>query len=277
MKYSLLIISLLVSLVSFTQPNCQVYKYNGDTLKYKACITAEKRFNHYQFSRFYQEALDEALAIDSTFAFAYRAKSTAYLKSGDFITWMALMNKAVMYDSIGQLDYRGWCRYQFFRDYEGAIRDIELLDELVDYDIGYSINGDYHLNVAKGLCYKALGQKDKAIQIIESHLKTITDFPGIYDYLHLGVLYFETGNYKKAIECLKKQQKENDLADNRYYIAKTFKAMNQASAYQASAYQENIIKSLEMYENGIKMFDPYVEPMDKVFLQDIKFEIESIY
>ncbi|WP_321538873.1 tetratricopeptide repeat protein [Flavobacterium piscinae] len=83
----------------------------------------------YQFSKEYQSILNESLKIDSTFDYAYWAKSIAYLKSGDFITWKKLIDKAVDLNPVEYLGYRGWCRYQFFRDYEGAINDIEALEK----------------------------------------------------------------------------------------------------------------------------------------------------
>lgn len=247
------------------QPNCEAYKYFGDELKYKACKAAEKRAGYYQFSRKYQEALDQAIAIDSTFAFAYRAKSTAYLKSGDFLQWKYLMDKAVQFDPTAQLDYRGWCRYQFFRDYQGAIDDIELLDSLVEYDIGHSVNGDYHLHLARALCYKALGERELAIDIVQGLLQDSSYFVGIYDYLHLGVLYLETEQYDKALAALERQEEENDLAENRYYKALVLKAMEKAEDYKSQ-----LLLAKKMYMEGKKMFDPYVEQMDKIYLSTIE-------
>jgi tetratricopeptide (TPR) repeat protein len=261
---------LLFSCGLFAQPNCEAYKYQGDELKYRACKVAEKRAGHYQFSRAYQEALDEALAIDSTFAYAYRVKSTAYLKSGDFITWKKLIDQAVKYDPEGELFYRASCRYQFFRDYRGAIADVDLLDSLVDYDIGYSQNGDYHLNIIKALSYKGLGMPDKALEIFTRHIGDSTYFAGIYDYLHLGVLYIEMGDYEKAVEAFKRQELENDIAENRYYIALTYKALDQRVEYLA-----NLNLAKEKYEARERMFDPYVEKMDEIFLSDILNEINS--
>ncbi|MFY0688920.1 MAG: hypothetical protein JXQ90_17250 [Cyclobacteriaceae bacterium] len=263
MKHILFLVTIFVVFQTKAQ-NCEAYKYLGDTLKYKACKAAEKRSGHYQFSRLYQEALDDALAIDSSFAEAYRAKSTAYLKSGDFITWKALMDKAVQYDPKSHLDYRGWCRFQFFRDYRGAIRDIELLDSLVDYNIGFSANGDYHLHIARALCYKAIGKADKAIMIIEERLKDPEHFTGIYDYLHLGVLYLEKGDYHTAIEHLLRQQDENDLAENRYYIALAHRQLGNIQQFI-----DNMQMAKKKYVGQLKMFDPYVQQMDKIFLEDI--------
>lgn len=263
----LLILLIFLGSASFglAQPNCEAYKYFGDELKYKACKAAEKRAGYYQFSRKYQEALDKAIAIDSTFAFAYRAKSTAYLKSGDFLEWKYLMDKAVKFDPVAQLDYRGWCRYQFFRDYQGAIDDIELLDSLVEYDIGHSVNGDYHLHLARALCYKALGERELAIDIIEGLLQDSSYFVGIYDYLHLGVLYLETEQFEQAMTAFAQQEQENDLAELHYYRALVHKATGDTEAYQGE-----LLKAKNLYVEGRKMFDPYVEQMDKVYLATIE-------
>lgn len=271
MRKLLYLLPLLCAFQVNAQTNCSAYLYAKDTLKFRACKTIEKKARGYQFSRRFQEGLDAALEIDSTYAEAYKIKSTAYLKSGDFITWMQLMNKAVEYDPAAHLNYRGWCRYQFFRDYKGAIADIDLLDELVPYDIGYSQNGDYHLHVAKALCYKALGEREKAIELIEKHFKTEGHFVGVFDYIHLGVLYMEMGNYEKAIQAFKKQEIENDLAENRYYIAKAYKILGNNKKFL-----ENMNLAKEKYETSVRMMDPYVQQMDKIFLDDIEEELSGI-
>lgn len=274
MKTLLFIITLFNISMLVAQPNCEAYKYYGDTLKYEACKKAEEIKGHYQFSKEYQTILDESIEIDPTFDYPYWAKSIAYLKSGDFVTWKKLIDKAVQLEPESHLGYRGWCRYQFFRDYDGAIMDLEKLDGMVDYDIGQSQNGAYHLNVAKGLCYKAIGKKEKAIEIIEKQieLNEQEDFIGPYDYLHLGVLYLETGRLEKALENFSKQSKVNELAENQFYMALTFKALKKPSKYKSSL--EN---SKELYLNNKKMFDPYSNPMDKIFLDNIETEERTAY
>ncbi len=259
-----LILIIVIPAILKSQPNCEAFLYYGDSLRYKACKVAEKREGYYQFSKEYQTALDEAIAIDPGFAFAYEAKSTAYLKSGDFVSWIQLMDKAVALNPKEHLSYRGWCRYQFFRDYEGAIRDIEKLDSLSKYDIGHSVNAHYHLHVARALCYKALGQKKKAIDIIESQLALSDYDPGLFDYLHLGVLYLETGNYTKAEVSLLKQQEINDLAENRYYLGLLYKTIK---LKEKALHELEIAK--QKYQKESWLFDPYTQPMDKIYLEDI--------
>lgn len=274
MKYFNLLILFIPFSSVFAQPNCEAYKYYGDTLKYEACKKAMEIKGHYQFSKEYQTVLDESIDIDPTFDYAYWAKSIAYLKSGDFVTWKKLIDKAVEYNPKEHLGYRGWCRYQFFRDYKGAIKDIEKLNSLVDYDIGQSQNGTYHLNIARGLCYKAIGEKEKAIAIIEKQLKLNEeeDFVGANDYLHLGVLYLETGEFEKAVETFKKQLLNIELAENQYYLALAYQKLDKPSESKSC-----LEKAKELYNEERKMFDPYSNPMDKIYLEDIENEIKTAY
>lgn len=256
----------LFPVLLYAQPNCNAFLYSGDTLQYKACKVAEDvNKHHYQFAREFQEKYDEALSICPYFAYAYQEKSVAYLKSGDFLTWKALIDKAVHYNPKGVLGYRGWCRYQFFRDYKGAIADIEKLDSLVNYNIGFSSDGDYHLNIAKAVCYSALGEKTKAISIIEKQMKDKEHFVGLFDYFQLGVLYFEVGNYSKALTAFEKQTKANTLADNEYYKARIYKLKNNSELYQ-----KHKTAALQLYTENRKLFNPYTHHFNKVFLEEIE-------
>lgn len=262
---------LLIPFLCSAQPNCEAYKYDGKMSLYHACKKAEESQSYYQFTKEYQQILDEALKIDSTYAHAYQAKGYAYLKSGDFITWEKLLGKAVKYEEEGHLGYRGWCRYQFFRDYQGAINDIERLEEISKGDIGFGQNGDYHLKIAKALCYKGIGEKQKAISIIKEQLNLEDHFIGLYDYLHLGVLYLEMGEFDKAVTTFKLQEQENTLADNEYYLALAYKSLQDNTNYKM-----HLQKSYELYQKQRHMFDPYTHQMDRVYLSDIKDEMKSL-
>lgn len=258
------IICWLIPVVGWTQPNCNVFLYRGDTAQYRACQMAEKADRYYQFQREFQLILDSAIAICPRFVYAYREKSVAYLKSGDFLNWKKLIDQAVELDTVGNLGYRGWCRYQFFRDYRGAIADIELLDSLLSYDIGYSVNADYHLNIAKAICYSALNQKEKAVAIMLDQLNSKGYEPGLYDYYQLGVTYVQLGQYPQALEAFEKQSNRNELADNAYYRSKVYKILNKPNDYRQ--WKE---KALQLYRAGRKLFDPYNRQFNSVFYETI--------
>jgi tetratricopeptide (TPR) repeat protein len=250
-----------------SQPNCNAYLYKGDTLQYKACIEAEKTEKYYQFQREFQEILDNAIKICPKFSYAYLEKSTAYLKSGDFLTWKKLIDKAVQYDLEGNLGYRASCRFITFRDYKGAIQDIEKLDSLVNYNIGYTSNGDYHLNIAKGICYSAINQKEKAINIFKDQLNTKGYSAGLYDYYQLGVTYYEIKDYKNALKSFEKQSERNEFADNAYYKCKVYKTLKKVAKYKK--HKKNALK---LYAENKKMFDDYNRQFNSVYYDTIANE-----
>jgi tetratricopeptide (TPR) repeat protein len=250
--------------LAYAQPNCNVYKLKGDSLCYQACLVITSE-NSPQGARTSQESFDKAIELCPSFDYAYFEKSVPYLKRGDFVTWKKLIDQAVALNPTAHLGYRGWCRYQFIRDYEGAIKDFETLSAYLP-DIGYSQNGDYHLSMVRGLCYKAIGQKAKAITIMESQLKMESYSPMPYDFLHLGVVHMENGNSAVALEYLQKSIVLNDyLADPYYYMGKIY--LSQGDKDRA---REQLQKAKVYYEKGYKRFDPYTHPIDKVYLSDIE-------
>ena len=269
MRVSLVALILFVSIKAYSQPNCEVYKMNNNLLCYEACLEATK-IEAAQGSKASQMQFDKAIELCPRFDYAYFEKAVPYLKRGDFITWKKLIDKAVEIDPAAHLGYRGWCRYQFLRDYKGAIQDFEKLDSLVSYEIGHSINGDYQLNIAKALCYKAIGQKNKAIEIIEMQLSKKEYSIMLYDYLHLGVLKMEIGDEDAAILYLNKSIAYNDyLAEPYYYLGLIYKKQ-----HLTIKFKENMEKAKAYYLKGYKRFDPYTQPMDKVFLADIERELQ---
>jgi len=250
-------------------PNCEVFK--NDELCYEACQEAINAIRKKQGSWQSQEYFDRSLELCPSFDYSHMEKAVPYLKRGDFISWKKMIDRSVELDPLEHLGYRGWCRLQFLRDYEGAIADIERLDEINPHDIGYSQNGDYHLTIALALCYKEIGQKEKALKIIEGKLIQENYSAGLYDYYHLGVLQFEMGEYEEALKSFEKQIFENDyMGETYYFMAKTFKELGNEKAYS-----DNLNKAKSYYTAGKYRIDTYTEPIDKIYLMDIEKEIDS--
>lgn len=261
---------LLTPFNAFSQYNCNIFKMNNDQPCYEACLAAIEA-EPGQGKRSSQMLFDKAIELCPTFDYPYFEKSVPYIKRGDFITWKKLIDKAVELNPKGHLGYRGWCKFQFLRDYKGAIRDFEKLDSILNYDIGYSMNGNYQLNIVKGLCYKAIGQKDKAIEVIEKQLSEEGYAAMTYDYFHLGVLKMEAGDTSGAIAYLRKSISINDyLAEPYYYLGLIYKKQNLTKEFK-----DNIKKAKAYYLKGYKLFDPYTNPVDKIYLADIEKELKS--
>lgn len=267
--FSMRVFYAILSLMTFTglnsQPNCNLYSNDC----YDACLIATEAGSG-QGSKGSQEMFDQAIEVCPGLDYAYFEKAVPYLKRGDFISWKTLIDKAVSLNPTAHLGYRGWCRFQFIRDYQGAIEDFEQLDSLVGYDIGYSVNGDYHLNTALALCYKQIGKKEKAIQILENHVNKPNYDPWLYEFLHLGVLKLDIGDAESAVEALTRQLEVNDyLAETYYYLALAHKELGHSSEYIS-----NIQKAKEFYLDGKKLTDPYTTHVDKIYLKMIADELK---
>lgn len=249
---SLFIVVLYTNL--HAQVNCNVIE--GENCK-KACEIYND--SGIQGSKESQENFDKAITLCPSFSDAYMEKSVPYLKRGDFLTWKIWIDKAVELNPKMHLGYRGWCRYQFLRDYNGAIADIEALEKIYPTGyLGYSANGDYELHIAKALCYSAIGQKEKAISIIENQLSKKDHNVGLYDHYQLGVTYFETGKYDKALENFEKQSKVDDFAENIYFRSKVSKVRNKD-------YLDLKTLALKTYDEGKTMKDGYTHHFNKVY------------
>lgn len=256
---------IVVCLVSplLAPPNCEIYK--EDQLCYEACQEAMTAIRFPQGYYKSQEHFDRSIELCPTLAYSWMEKAVPYLKRGLFVEWKALIDQAVALDPAEYLGYRGWCRLQFLRDYEGAIEDIDQLKSLVKYDIGYCQTGDYHLNFAQAFCYKALGDFDLARALMTEQLNSKNYSKGLYDFYHLGVLEYETGHYETAVDYFTQQIEFNDhLAGTHFYLALTQKALGNIEAYT-----HHLNKAEVFYDSGKVLTDPYTEPFDKVYLMDI--------
>lgn len=268
MKKLLLYFVLLAAIgQSRAQINCNMYKWVGDSACYRGCQVYDFANQTYQGSRASQMLYDSVMAICPGFDMAYMEKAVPYLKRGDFVTWRYWMDQAVALNPAEHLGYRGWCRYQFLRDYKGALEDLNALEKLKPLNMGYSVNGDYHLKIAQALCYKGLGDNTKAIDIIEQQLARNNYEPGYYDYLHLVVLYLETGKPAAAVPLLEKQlQLSASFAETHYYLAKAWYLLDIEPKKREKELQEALI----LYQNGRHRKDPYTNPDDRIYLEDIK-------
>ncbi|MEM6644002.1 MAG: hypothetical protein AAF616_13560 [Bacteroidota bacterium] len=267
MKYLLLLLSAIHFLNLMGQPNCNTFE--GDCKK--ACEIATKPAGG-QGSRSSQIKFDRALELcPDGLAYAYMQKAVPYLKRGDFITWKQLIDRAVAIDPLGQLGYRGWCRFQFLRDYQAAIDDLQQLEKLMPGNIGYSQNGDYHLKTAMALCYKQLGILDSAILILENHTSAKSYEPWAYEFLHLGVIYLEANKVDQAILALKKQLDANDyLAETYYYLALAYQQKQSDLLYK-----ENMLRAKDFYNDGKMLFDVYTTMVDAIDLTQIESHTNS--
>ncbi len=258
-RYYLSFLLLIVYTNTIAQVNCNAIE--GEDCK-KACELYNQS-SELQGFRASQEGFDKAIELCPDFSNAYMEKAVPYLKNGDFATWKILIDKAVALDPKRHLGYRGWCKFQFLRDYKGAVLDLEELKKYYSEDLGRSQNGDYNLDVVKAMSYSALGQKEIAAGIIERLLAARGYIKGMFDHYQLGVTYFELGRYDKALENFEKQSKEYDFAENIYFKSKVSKIRNKD-------YLDLKTLALKTYDEGKTMKDGYTHHFNKVYRKQIE-------
>lgn len=251
------------SSLSFAQLNCNIYKENENC--HEACLESQKAMMHYSGDEAFQKHFLKAIALCPDFDFSYFELSVNYAKRGLMHEWVKLINKAVALAPKKHLAWRGWYHWFFMHNYEKAIADIDSLDALLNYDIGTTGDGLYHLNILKGLCYKGLGETEKAVEIIEACMKSKEYYQNSYDYLHLGVLYLELEEPEKALEAFDKQNTHNEISEGYYYAAKAHWQLG------------NVLEVLDLlelaqeaYDNDKTMQDPYHQLPDEIYRVDIE-------
>ena len=271
-KCTLFLIMCFATSLIQAQPNCYAFLLDGDTAQYEACKYVEENLaEYYQFHRTFYAYLDTALQICPHFAYAYREKAAPYVKAGNFIEWKKNIDSAVKYDWETYLPIRASIRHKFFADHIGGIEDVNRILKEWKGDLPYSHNGTYHCLAIKALCFKELGQIDSAISTFELLTKLPDYFVGMYDYIHLGVLYMQAGNNQKAIETLKMQLNTNELAETHFYLAQSYKNLNNESLSK-----KHMLKARDLFNQGYKMLDPYNTLYDQIFLSDIEHELQIL-
>ena len=117
---NLFVFYFFISTMLKSQINCSVF----ESPNCKEACELVKKAEQYQGLNYSQMAFDEAIKLCPSFDYAYREKSVPYLKRGDFVTWKKLIDKAVELNPKQNLGYRGWCQYQFLRNFQKINRMI---------------------------------------------------------------------------------------------------------------------------------------------------------
>ena len=146
--------------------------------------------------------IEEAIALDTTYAEAIRELSVAYLKRGMPHKWKPIFDKAVEKDAATWQPWRGYLHLWFYRDYKKAIADFDASDTLTDYidhPQGHSVD------FWRGIAYLGLNDYKNSIAYWYKHIQRETEESGedwveLEAFLYRGIAYYESGNSEKALE-----------------------------------------------------------------------------
>jgi len=224
--------------------------------------------NYLQGSPQSMQLLEEAIALDSTYAEALREYSVANLKRGMPHEWKPKFDNAVHHDAKTWQGYRGYLYLWFYRDYKKAIADFNALDTLtphMDYPQGHSVD------FWRGISYLGLKNYKNSILFWNKHITKETEDTGedwveMEAFLYRGIAYYESGEKAKAIEDFNKLILYfKNSADAKYY--KALILFNEGEKKEAL---KSINDAVVDFNNGYYNNRPYVETLRQIYLEDLE-------
>ncbi|MDF4203953.1 tetratricopeptide repeat protein [Maribacter sp. SA7] len=183
----------------------------------------EKSFQSPMHSLEHQQYLDSALTIVPESAWLWQQKAMPLYKARKYQLGKPFLDKAVEYAPEKYLDYSGFVRCIFSKDYIKSIS--EFMRAKKEFGDGYVMDHTYNFYI--GLDYLQLNKFSKAKEfLLLSKEQQFRDFPNdppqeachYLDWYYLGIADFELGNYEEAIASFDMSLKVYDnFADALYF------------------------------------------------------------
>lgn len=222
-----------------------------DSLRVRNFI--EMAMNAPLHSREHQILLDSALTINPENAWLWQQKAMPLYKARKYSLGKPFLEKAVAYDAKKWLDYSGFMKCIFSKQYLESITD--LIRAKNEFGDGYVMDHTYNFYI--GLDYLQLNEFKKAKEYLTfSKEQQFKDFPNdppqeachYLDWFYLGVADFELGNYQDAITAFDMALKVYDnFADALYFKGRSIAKMGNV--------EEGVIWEKKAFENGENTFN----------------------
>ncbi|WP_324025439.1 hypothetical protein QSV08_19875 [Maribacter sp. BPC-D8] len=223
----------------------------------------EKSFQTPLHSLEHQQYLDSALTIDPTNAWLWQQKAMPLYKARKYQLGRPFLEKAVEHNPEKYLDYSGFMRCIFSKDYLKSIS--EFMRAKKEYGDGYVMDHTYNFYI--GLDYLQLNKFSKAKEfLLLSKEQQLKDFPNdspqeachYLDWYYLGIADFELGNYKEAIASFDMSLKVYvNFADALYFKGRSMTKLGneEGGEWEKKAFEngDNTIKE----DNAIYEIYPY--------------------
>ncbi len=170
---------------------------------------------------------DSLIAICPNIADAYQEKAIPYLKSGDYAEAFELEDRAVELDPERWIAYRGFLHCIFTKNYEKALIDFQLAEQLVP---NASVM-DHTYSFFCGLAYLETGALEEAekmfIKDIEQQKSRGKDNDIHFNsLLYLGIVQFEKKDFLEAERNLKECLKYySQLPEANYFLGQLLKTI----------------------------------------------------
>jgi len=170
--------------------------------------------------------LEKAVRLDPNNDIAWRELSLPYLYAGMIKEWNENIGKAIEINPEGWQSWRAHDRMYYFRDFAGALYDLDATDFLTVDQVDYAHNAS--VDYLRGVCYLGLNDYPKSIEYFNKYIedeksKVGDKFVDETAFLYLGIIAIHKENYSLAIKhLLRGIQYEDGYADFHYHLAKAY-------------------------------------------------------
>ena len=234
----------------------------------------------YQPTEMHRRYKDTALLIKPDHVEYRKRLSYSYKKRGEHIEAMRILNEAVDRDmeknKTFALQYRAWSLLFFYRDYEGTIKDVDLINEMEPRNDYTVCHGEPCANLKGQALYK-LGRYREAIDTFEEVLEVEKEkgwdpIDNLHANFYRARSHSELGEHQKAVEIYNSQLVANPQFTEAYFqLGKIY-----SKTGEIEKAQEYLIKASQLLAEGNKMGEPYYEAFDEVFEYQIDEELQKL-
>lgn len=226
-----------------------------DSLVNRFIVMGAERAGVFYTDPRWQLYCDSIVAVCENVAEAYQLKALPFVKYGDYLAAMPLLDKAVLYDTLQYLPYRGFIKCIFAKDYDGAIADFNLCQRLA----GTGGVMDHAYSFYLGLCYLESGKPGLAWPYIAEDIQ-VQQGRGAGAEVHFnaclyaGIIQLELNSPDSAKYFLQRcLDQYPQHPEGNYYMALTMQRLGfpgDARRY-AEAGRDGLIAGYRMNEDNI--------------------------
>ncbi len=233
--------------------------------------------NYYlQPSHMYRVYKDSSLMFDPENVEVRQKLSYSYKKKGEHIMAMEVLNEAVArgieQNNTDVIGYRAWSLLYYYRDYEGAIRDIDRIEEMTSQP--YNVCWGEPCGFQKGQAYYKLKKYDQAIEAftkvnVEEEKKGFDTSANVFLLFYMARCYEEKGDLATAIQLYNQVLNGYKFPEALFRLGKIQAGL--------SNYPE-ALKYFELAKENMnyKMQEPYIERFDELFPYMIDKEVDTL-
>jgi len=219
--------------------------------------------------------LEKAVRIDPYNDRAWRELSLPYLYAGYLEEWNATISKAIEINPKAWQGWRAHDRMYYFRDYAGALYDLDATDTLTKNQVDYAQNTSVYF--LRGVCYLGLKDFPKSIEYFEKYIedekvKVGDKFIDETAFLYLGIIALYKDDYTLAIKNLQRGiQYEEGYADYHYHLSRAYCYLGEEEKAE-----KHVEVAIEKFDKGNYMRGYRYEAVEQIYKSQISDLKQSI-